>query len=101
MKLEKFGESWKYSDYGVTLGPAELIFNETGACLSFRGKRVAGLDVGDIGKSGWAISLDIGPLSVILGDLAGRYGLRVAWYRGGWAYTLEVSNHPKIERAKA
>ena len=58
-------------------------------------------DIGDIGDGGWAVSLDIGPLSVILGDLVGRYGLRLAWYNGEWAYTLEVSNRPKIERAEA
>ena len=101
MRLERFGDNWRHSDYIITLGPAELIFNETGASLLFRKRRVAGLDIGDIGGNGWAVSFDAGPLSVILGNLAGRYGLRLAWYKGKWAYTLEVSNRPGIERAKA
>lgn len=86
MKFERFGDDWRHSDYIVTLGPAELIFNETGASLLFRKKRIAKLDVGD-----WAISLDVGPASVILGDLVGRYGLRLALYRAEWAYVLEIS----------
>jgi len=58
-------------------------------------------DFGSIGGNGWAVSVDIGPLSIIVGDLVGRYGLRLAYYKGHWAYTVEVSNRPKIERAKA
>lgn len=50
-------------------------------------------DVGSLnGDGGWAISFDIGRLSVILGDLVGRYGLKLAWYRGEWSYFVEVTN---------
>jgi len=43
------------------------------------------------GNGGWAISADIGRLSIIVGDLIGRYGLRVAWYTKVWAYFAEVA----------
>jgi hypothetical protein len=49
-------------------------------------------DIGTIDDT-WAISLDIGRLSIIAGDLVGRYGLRLVWYSDVWAYALEVSTN--------
>jgi hypothetical protein len=49
-------------------------------------------DIGNLDENGgWAISADIGRLSVIAGDLVGQWGLRVAWYTEVWAYFAELT----------
>lgn len=60
-------------------------------------------DIGSLdGNGGWAVSADIGRLSIIMGDLIGRYGLRVAWYKGKWAYFAELTTRgPRFGKVEA